>query len=110
MRGRPTYGPRVPGPSALGSGVWPSKDFRSLDPATRAACEFLQDVVVALQSRLVEADLAHRHSTGLTRSDLARRAGVSSMSVTEFLAGRTFPRADTLLKICHTAGVNVGVL
>lgn len=50
---------------------------------------------VTLEGWLVAAEWVHRHSTGLTRSDLARRAGVSSMSVTEFLAGWTFPRADT---------------
>lgn len=106
----PAYGPHVPGPSLIGAGRWPNMDYSDVDPSTRAACEFLQSVVRALEAELVAPDEATRHSVGLTRSDLARRAGVSPMSVTELLAGRTFPRVDTLVRICHVAGIRLGTL
>lgn len=79
------------------------------DPAQRSACEFVQEVVREVEARLVPRSEVQR-TPGLTRRELAKRAGLGEDSLVEVLHGRVWPRSDRLARIAHAAGVTVGVV
>jgi hypothetical protein len=84
--------------------------FADLDSALdRAAAEFLQDVVVAIEATLAPRDQVQRHLAP-SRRELAQRAGVTHSTLNDILLGRRWPRADRLLRIATAAGVTIGVL
>ncbi len=75
------------------------------DIGLRAACELVQDVVVALLEQFGDGDLA-----AVSKRELARRAGVGQATLWPLLNGKLFPRTDTLMRVAQAAGVTVGVL
>lgn len=44
---------------------------------------------------------------GTTPYKVARKAGLSSSTISCFLAGRTIPRVDTMLMLCNQLGISV---
>ena len=79
------------------------------DPAERAACEFLQEVVNAISEHL--APVAEvQSSTAPSRRELARKVGIGHDSVNDILLGRVWPRSDRLVRMAQAAGISVGVL
>ena len=75
------------------------------DIGLRAACELVQDVVVALLDEVAGGDPA-----SVSKRELARRAGVGQATLWPLLNGRLWPRTDTLMRVAQAAGVNIGVL
>ncbi len=75
------------------------------DIGLRAACELVQDVVVALLEQFADGDPA-----SVSKRELARRAGVGQAPLWPLLNGRLFPRTDTLMRVAQAAGVTIGVL
>jgi hypothetical protein len=100
----------MPGPADFGVGVWPHMDFRGLeDGLQRAACEFLQEIVLALEDHLAPRDQVQRHEAP-SRRELAARAEIGHDSLNDILLGRVWPRSDRLARLAAAAGVTVGVL
>jgi lambda repressor-like predicted transcriptional regulator len=74
------------------------------DPGLRAACVLVQDVVAALLAQLDGGSLA-----GVSKRELARRAGVGQATLWPLLTGQLWPRTDTLARVAQAAGVTVSV-
>lgn len=77
------------------------------DIGQRAACELMQDVVVALLEKTGAGQLDH---VRISKRELARRAGVGQATLWPLLQGRSFPRLDTLTKVAQAAGLTIGLL
>jgi transcriptional regulator with XRE-family HTH domain len=75
------------------------------DIGLRAACELVQDVVIALTEQLAGGDVS-----SVSKRELARRAGVGQATSWPLLNGRLWARADTLMRASQAAGVNLGGL
>lgn len=50
---------------------------------------------------------AIRTLKGMSRADLAERAGVSPVSIATYETGKSDPKASTLVKLCEALGVTV---
>ncbi len=75
------------------------------DIGLRAACELVQDVVVALLEQFADGDLA-----SVSKRELARQAGVGQATLWPLLNGDLWPRVDTLMRVAQAARISVGVL
>jgi ribosome-binding protein aMBF1 (putative translation factor) len=53
---------------------------------------------------------AWRRWLGLSRAELAERAGVTQAQIARFEAGKAIPRADTLLRLSNAMGVMADLL
>jgi len=74
------------------------------DEGLRAACQLVQEVAAALLAQLSDGQLA-----GVSKRELARRAGVGQATLWPLLGGTLWPRTDTLLRVAAAAGVRIGV-
>lgn len=75
------------------------------DIGLRAACELVQDVVVALLAQFAGGDLS-----SVSKRELARQAGVGQATLWPLLNGELFPRVDTLMRVAQAARISIGVL
>jgi transcriptional regulator with XRE-family HTH domain len=85
-------------------------DFSEVeDVGQRAACEFVQDVAVAVIAVLTPSNEPGRGSPP-SRRQFATNVGVGRDTLIDVLKGRRWPRADRLVRIAHRAGVTIGTL
>jgi len=85
-------------------------DFSALeDVAQRAACEFVQDVAVAVIAVLTPSDKPGRPAPP-SRRQFAANVGVGRDTLIDILKGRRWPRTDRLVRIAHRAGITIGTL
>ncbi|HEY8822750.1 MAG TPA: helix-turn-helix transcriptional regulator [Dermatophilaceae bacterium] len=102
--------PATGGPASLGTGRWPRMDFSGVeDDGQRAACEFVQDVAVAVIAVLTPSGEPGRGSPP-SRRQFATSVGVGRDTLIDILKGRRWPRTDRLVRIAHRAGVTIGTL
>lgn len=83
--------------------------FSHLQPAERAACELIQELVKELEQRLSPREQVQRHHLP-SRRELARRANVDPDTLNDLLLGKTWPRIDRLIRITTAAGITLGVV
>ena len=85
-------------------------DFSEVEDAgQRAACEFVQDVAVAVIAVLTPHDEPGRAAPP-SRRQFATNVGVGRDTLMDVLKGRCWPRTDRLVRIAHHAGVTIGKL
>jgi hypothetical protein len=85
-------------------------DFSGVEDAgQRAACEFVQDVAVAVIAVLTPSGEPGR-GTPQSRRQFAASIGVGRDTVIDILKGRRWPRTDRLVRIAHRADVTIGTL